>query len=205
MPKISTTLASTIVTNARAYLNEATASFWSDAELLVWVNNAIIDVVTRSRCIETTENVTLVAAQAEYAITASYIGITGAFYNDGTTIKGLQRRAIKDIGTEEYSTVPIYWYEWNGKIGIYPVATAATAGKIVTVYLISRPTAVIASGTIPTPACYDRLLTIFVAAQGYKKDSQFDKATALMAEYIESIDRFRVDYLQKPKEIEDVS
>jgi len=62
----SSTAASTIIVNARYYLNESSASFWSDTELLVWVNQGTMDIVGRTRCLENSEAVSLLANTVEY-------------------------------------------------------------------------------------------------------------------------------------------
>lgn len=200
--QVSSTLASTIITNARAYLNEdATEStlFWSDAELLVWLNEGIIDLISRSRCLETTEDVTLVSGQLEYTLSTAYIGITGAIYNDGTTYKALKMGDIRETGHAESDSGPEFWYEWNGKVGIYPIADSDTAGDTVTFYMIERPTAITAATAIPIPAYYDHVLTIYIVAQALMKDTKVDLAAMWMQEYFRVIDRFRADYLHHTK------
>ena len=206
MGNTSSTLASTFITDIRSVLNESasvTNPFWTDAEFLVWLNKAIIDVTARSKCTETTESIVLVQGQVEYILSTSYIDVVGVFYNDGNVLKGLQQRKIKDVGLSEYSTTPLYWYEWNGKVGIYPVADLTAEGTEVTVYLIPKPVAVTSTDLIPTPACFDELLILFVTARAWRKDSQPGKASEVMTEYIATVDRFRGDFTAKPKEVED--
>jgi len=198
----STTLASTIITNARAYLNEESTAdtlFWSDAELLVWLNDGLVDLVTRSRCLEATEEVTLVSGTLEYSLSNAYIGITGAIYSDGSAYKALRMGDIREAGHAESDSGPEFWYEWNGKVGIYPIATSTTAGDTVAFYLIERPTAITAATAVPTPAYYDHILTMYIVAQAYMKDTKVDMAASWIGEYYKAIDRFRADYTHHTK------
>ena len=77
----SSTLASAIITTARYYLNEATASFWADAELLVWLNLGTRDIVARTKCLESSKSITLVPNTVEYSV----VSITDAGLAIGTT------------------------------------------------------------------------------------------------------------------------
>jgi len=160
----SATLASTIITSARYYLNEATASFWADAELLVWVNHGTMDIVGRTRCLESSEAVTLVPNTVEYSITGPYIDISTVVYNDANgEKKGLVRKNPQSIG-HSTDNVPTWWYEWNGKAGIFPalplitnagLAIGSTASAVSTIafsYIISGTTyskVAVAAGTAP--------------------------------------------------------
>ena len=322
----SSTAASTIIVNARYYLNESSASFWSDTELLVWVNQGTMDIVGRTRCLENSEAVSLLANTVEYSITGPYIDITTVLYNDYNGVKkGLVRKNPQSIGHSR-DLEPSWWYEWNGKVGIFPalplitdaalaigstataVSTAAfsyilnnkiyskaavaagtapgndivptgkygavafdigtdgtldateaylnatgyttaalayaglppisdghirvgyvTATKsdgaftfgttsliaanstvaytdtapTATVYFVDKPTAVALTGSVQVPAVYDRALTLYVAAQALLKEEQYGKSGRLISEYLAEIERYRTDFVDKPKESED--
>jgi hypothetical protein len=197
----SSTAASTIITNARYYLNEDVADFWTAAELLVWVNDGIVDVAGKTRAMESTEDITLVTDTLEYTLSNDYITIAGAIYISGTTYyKGLKRGSVKDVGHFEDIDEPEYYYEWNGKVGIYPLAESATTGDTVTIYLVERPSAVTVDQNVPTPAHYDKALTLYVAAQGFLKDRQIGRYKNLMDLYHAELERYRADYGEQPKD-----
>lgn len=200
--QVSSTLASTIVTNARSYLNESSASYWSDAELLVWINDGILDLATRSKCLDRTENITLITGQLEYTLSNSYIGITSAIYNDGSSYTGLTRIDIKEVShtVDSEETEPVCWYEWNGKIGIIPLASSDVNGDTITVYLVERPVTVALDESITIPAYFDHILTQYVVARALYKEGKIVRGGQLMAEVHESINRFRVDYMERPRE-----
>jgi len=321
----SSTLASTIITNARYYLNEATASFWADAELLVWVNQGTMDIVGRTRCLESSEAVTLLANIVEYTVTGPYIDISTVIYTDVNGVKkGLVRKNPQSIA-HSTDIDPTWWYEWDGKIGIFPTLSLVTnAGLAIgstvtavstiafsyiigkdtytkaavaagtapgddiiptgkygavafdigsdgtidaveayanavgyttaalavtglpqtakghlrlgyvtatksdgaftfgttalnvanstvaytnstptaTVYFLDRPTAVAAASPVLVPAVYDRALTLYVAAQALLKPGLYGKSGRLMSEYLAEIERYRLDFVERPKEPE---
>ena len=122
----SSTLASTIITRARYYLNEATASFWADAELLDWVNQGTMDIVGRTRCLESSESISLAANTVEYSVTGPYLDISTVIYTDQNGVKkGLVRKNPQSIGHSR-DNVPTWWYEWDGKLGVFPALPIVT-------------------------------------------------------------------------------
>ena len=325
----SSTAASTIITNARYYINEAANVanlFWSDTELLVWVNQGTMNIVGRTRCLESSEEVTLLANTTEYAITGPYIDLVTVVFRDQNGVeKGLVRKNPQSVGHSR-DNVPTWWYEWDGKLGVFPslplitdagLAIGSTASQVsnvafsyiisdkvysktataagtapgddvipatkygavafdigsdgtidaveayanvvgyataaiasaslpkvadghirmgyvtatksdgaftfgttslvaanttvaytdstptVSVYFVDKPTAVATASSVLVPAIYDRALTLYVAAQALLKEEQYGKSARLMGEYLAKIDRYRTDYVERPKESED--
>lgn len=83
------TLASAIITRARYVLNEPTQDVWLDTELLVWLNEATMDIVTRTHCLEGTESITLLDSTQLYAITGPYIVVKAVVYQDALYLDDL--------------------------------------------------------------------------------------------------------------------
>ena len=198
--QISNSLASTIITNARTYLNETSTGFWSDTELLTWLNDGVLDIVSRTRCLEISENIILIAGQLEYNIRTDYLGIESIYYNLSGSYKGLQMAEPKDIGHIEDVSEPVEWYEWDGKVGFSPLTLEDSGGNTVTLYLILKPDVIALTENISIPAIYDRALTLYMVSKGHLKERRMDKAAQLMIEYTSELDRFRLDFNQQPKE-----
>ena len=195
----SSTLASTIITNARYYLNESSAVMWSDAELLVHVNSGTMDIVTRTHCLDGSENEPLSVGQSNYALTDDYLFIYAVVLDDE---KGLLHGNLQSIGHLRSEGEPAYWCQSGDKVIVYP--TPDSAGSSIDVYTVTRPASVASSAAVLVPACYDRALTLYVAAQAFYKDGKFAKAGRLMAEYLAELDRFRSDFVVIPKEPIDI-
>lgn len=199
--------ASVIITNARSILHEPSAIMWSDAELLVWVNDGTMDIVSRTHCLEAIEVEALVENQLSYALSDGYILVKAVVYAQAAgDEKGLIRGNIQSIGHVEEVGEPVYWAQEQDNIIVWPKPDAAHsgAGHDIDVYTVSRPTAVTASDDVTVPACYDRALTIYVAAQAFYKDGKFAKAGRFMAEYLAELDRYRMDFVTVPKESIDI-
>jgi len=198
----SSTLASTIITNARYILNDTDSSsyFWSDAELLVWLNDGQKDIAGKAQCYETTESVTLSSGLLEYAISTAYLKIKAVIYTDTDGVKiALERGTPDDIGKTgqsfDPSTLrePHYWYEFGGYVGVYP-AVATVSGETLTLYLVQRPTDLASTGTLLLPAQYDKALTLYIVAQALMKDRQNAKYSQAKADYDAEMSLYRQDF-----------
>lgn len=193
----STTLASTIITNTRMYLNDTTAPYFhSDAEMLVYLNNGTVDIVARTHCLEAIETETLVTNQMAYALTDTFIVIKAVVYND---IKALRKGSIESFGDiAGEAGEPVYWTQWGSSVLVYPIPDATANGNDIDVYTITKPDAVIAAAAITIPAYYDKALTLYIAAQALKKDAKYAQSNAVLAEYQAELDRYRVDFSYQP-------
>jgi hypothetical protein len=269
----STTTAQTIVDNVETLLNDTDNRMWTEGELLQWLNDGMVDIVSRSQCLQTTETIELVSNQLEYAVTSTYLTVKAVQYIDSDAgRKALLKGSPMSVGLVEDVDEPVYWYDWAGKIGAYPVdsitptatdtqitfafvdsdpdtitdsgsgfltagfeagmqisvsgstsndgvytiasavagtitlvatdeLTAEIAGDTVTikdtealaVYLITRPTAIIISGTVTTPAIYDTALTYYIVAKAWQKDLKHAKYLQTMALYEAEMQRLRQD------------
>lgn len=198
---VSSTLASTIITQVRYYLNESSATFWADAELLVFLNDGTLNIVARTHCLEDTEDVTLVTDTTSYALSDPFIIIKHAIYNSATALK---KGSIDDMGRVVGSTsrdalgYPEYWAQWESNIIVYPKPDSDASGNVVTVYVVDRPTAVVAGANVLVPAQYDKALVYYIVGQALKKDGRLALAAAYIAEYMAECDRYRTDFSTQP-------
>ena len=206
----SSTTGAQIITRARYYLNDklpSASSAWTDAELLVWINDGVVDIASRTRCTETKETITLAANTIEYSITTNYIAVTAAVYSPASGFKsGLLRGHPIHIGHgQEYNKAtksPKYWYDWRGDVGIYPPLASVTS-EIVELYSVSRPDDLTATtSTVTVPAIYDRALTFYVTAQAFMKTEQWSRSAQFITMYYEELNRFRQDFVNPPREPE---
>ena len=269
----SSTLASTIIDNVETLLNDTNNNMWTAAELLVWLNDGMVDIVSRSHCLQTTESIDLATDTLEYSITSTYLAIKAVHYVDSDgEIKALLKGSPMSVGLVEDVDEPVYWYDWAGKVGVYPVdsitptatitdttiafvdsnpdtitesgntfitegfeagmqisvsgstsndgvytvasvaagtitlvaedsLTAEIAGDTVTMkdtealtlYVITRPVAILSSANVTTPALYDTALTYYIVAKAWQKDLKHQKYLQTMALYEAEMTRLRQD------------
>lgn len=198
----SSVLASTIITNARYILNDTDSSsyFWSDTELLVWLNDGQRDIAGKAQCYEATESVTLSSGLLEYAISTAYLKVKAVIYTNSSSVKiALERGSPEDIGKTgqsfDSSTLrePHYWYEFGGFVGIYPTIGTVT-GETAILYLVKRPSDLASTDTVVLPAQYDKALTLYIVAQALMKDRQNQKYAQAKADYDAEMSLYRQDF-----------
>ena len=121
----SSTTASTMIDRVEALLNDSDNRMWSAGDLLTWLNEGMVDIVTRSHCLETLETIFLDTNTIEYSISSTYTTVKAVQYVDGShTIYSLKKGSPAGVGQNTAATIPTYWYDWGGKIGIYPALTS---------------------------------------------------------------------------------
>ncbi len=195
----SSTTAATIISNARVYLYESTADVWSDAELLEHLNKGMVDIATQSLATEDQETISLIASTIEYTPATDYIKIVAAQYtNAAGVVTRLRPGHPADVGAIDEnwndSPVPTFWYEFGGKVGIYPTLSSVTT-ESVKLFLVERPAKLtLTSQNITTPAIYDRALTLYIVAQALRKKRLMADSDYYMQEYQGELDRYRGDF-----------
>ena len=269
----SSTTAAEIIDDVETLLNDTDNRMWTAGELLQWLNDGMVDIVSRSQCLQTTETIELVSNQLEYTITSTYHSIKGVHYIDQDAgIKALIKGSPMSVGLVEDVDEPVYWYDWAGKIGVYPVDTitptvtdteitfafvdsnpdtitdsangfltagyaagmqisvsgstsndgvytisSVAAGTITLVatdsltaelegdtviikdtesiklYVVTRPTVILSTAYVTTPAIYDTALTYYIVAKAWQKDLKHAKYLQTMALYEAEMSRLRQD------------
>lgn len=146
---------------------------WPDTEIRAWINDAVSDISTITECQEDSQRFTLSTGTSEYTMTASYMYVKDVVYQTGTTaFRTLMQGKLGDVGNIQQADEPKYWYELDGKIGIYPLKDtkdATISGD--TIYVVFIPfTATLSGGSsIPTPAMFDQAILYFVAKRAFAK------------------------------------
>lgn len=194
----SNRLASEIIDDTEALLSETSGDMWAPADLLQYLNDGMMDIVSRTHCMQAVENISGVTSQTAYTMTNDFIKIVAACYAVSGATKGLTKGNMWSVGNVEDSGQPVYWYEWGGSIYVYPTPDDAL-GTIV-VYYVENPGIILSGTTVPTPHVYDKALTLYIVAQAYLEDGKPQMFNYIMKLYYEELDRYRTDFTQPPKE-----
>lgn len=170
-----------LLTQCRVYLQDPTASRWSDAELTQWLNEAQDDFGDRTKCNRTTAALSLAASTP-----------TGAFYTlpadllslDRVTRNGyeLARTNIDSLAFEgwETQTGTAYWFIHGpygfGTLRVYPYTTAA---QPLTAYYAKQLTRLTLGTDTPAliPVPYHIALVYYALGKAYDKDFEYRDLT----------------------------
>jgi len=199
--------ADNLITEIRYYLSPGD-SYWTDAELLAWINDAVQNINLRDHVLESSQMFTVSTGTSEYAL-STYLSIKGVLYQTGVTaFKSLLKGKFEDIGFKDPQyDKPTYWYEYNGKCGIYPLKDTkdhTSSGNTIYVLTVPISDTLVGASAIPTPALFDRAIIYYATGQALMKDRQFGFANQFMSQYFSELDRIRIDILDSEKSIWDI-
>ena len=146
-----TTLAN-IRDDIRNRLVETTADFYTNAELLVWINYAYRRFIQKTEWLERMRAQPIVANQYEYTLPTDVTKIVAVRYRDQYDVAPLDMAEwFEYVGTFQSTGVPTQVYRqfpWDTKIRIYPIPSAASAATTVTgVHNTSVTTITVGSAT----------------------------------------------------------
>jgi hypothetical protein len=206
--KTSSITAQTVIDRARVDLNETTASFWSDAQLLTWVDEAVREIVYETRCLE--------AGSSSYVLS----GTSRSFTLPGvTTVLDVEKvehdsgvstdvQQIFDLdrvpfsrmrlGAEKERGRPKTFAVWNYYLWIFPIPDSNQSGTTLYMYYLPTPTGCkSAASPIETPSYFDGALVDFVVAKAYLKLGEVDKAIKRLAIYEKRIQTYNATILRR--------
>uniref|UniRef100_A0A6M3IJL7 Uncharacterized protein n=1 Tax=viral metagenome TaxID=1070528 RepID=A0A6M3IJL7_9ZZZZ len=189
--------AQTFIDRVRYDLNaEATTdTFFSNTILLQWIDEALKIIASTTRCMESSETVTLTSNTISYSISTGHYDISHVIYDSGVTDSSTRfsilLRTIPGIPIPEQQKRPKFWWEWESKLNVFPVPNSEISGTTVIAYLVSTPTSIsAASDSITTPAYFDAAILYYVKAKGYFRERSDDKGV----KYLEMFNSLLNDY-----------
>ena len=191
-----------VILDVRYRLNEATAAFWTDAQITSWIQEGTRVVSSKGLLYETEVALTLVADQLSYTST-DVLEIVHAYYTNAAggagNFKGLIKISPMKIGNLATSSagIPKYYALWNRKTYIWPLPTAAV---------------VTATGKVNLMCCketdditaladeYQHLAVVYAAACAKQKDEKFQEATNLFAQFYSDLAFEREDKINREED-----
>jgi hypothetical protein len=192
-------------TEARDHLNEASAVFWSDAQLQRWIQEGTRIVSSKALAVEADDSITLVANQLLYTSSDhSWIGDCmepyAAYYDDGSnTYKGLIKVHPRELGNVATFTAgdPKYYCLHNRSIYIWPLTTAAivTAGGTVMV-LYGKET----DDITELKDEFQHMPITYAVAKAKMRDRAYSEAGVLMSQFFQELNFERGDKHQREED-----
>lgn len=201
--------AQTIIDRVRNDLNETTASFWTNTDLLQWINEAVNTINSRTRCLESgVSNVIVVENTRSYSITSSFLDIEKVEYDIGLSGNTTQKSQIYDLervpffnlryGVEKERGDPKTYSVWNNTLYVFPIPGSTQAGNTIYLYAVTAPSGVtVTTSQIETPKYFDDAILLYVKSKALSKDKQDGKADAYMKLFDAYCDRYRVDVMRR--------
>lgn len=200
----SSTTGTNMIARARVYLDEPSSDIrqWTEAELLQFLNDGMVDIVARTKCYQGTEAITLVANTVEYTPTTDYIDVVAAVCNPASGSSwGLKHGNIRSRASSATTDLdgPEFFYEFGGKVGFYPAYSSVTT-ETVTVYFAKYPTAIAAGGTVPLSKVFDNALVYYITAQAFLLDKRITEANNYLNLYFSELSQYRQEFVEADNE-----
>lgn len=194
----------------RSLLNEPTANYWTDNEIDKWIQEATVDISSKTLCVEKKDTIALATNILEYTALetlgagaiADIVKVHAVIYNnDSTTYKGLIKihpRAIAHL-PESTSGVPNYYYHFASRIGFFPIPSSSENGHSPIIYFS------ISDETITNLPYYYQLAAIYYAvAMARKKQRMEAEAQQFYMMYINSMRFHRMDLYERGVDSKDM-
>jgi len=193
------------VTEVRDHLNEATAVFWSDAQIEKWIKTGTRIASSKGLLVEADDNITLINNQLLYtssdeAWLADCLEPIYAYYNDQSNkYKGLIKIIPRQIGNVAAFTTgdPKYYCFFNRSMYVFPLTSAAivTAGGTVS-FLYGKETDDITALSDE----YQHLSMDYALARAKYRDHHYAEASNLLAQFYQDISFERKDKVMREQD-----
>jgi len=188
-----------IITDARRELLETVGIFWSDAELLRLYNKAEMDFVNKTRMLEDTAQLTLIAGQSDYPLPQNWLSAKAIFIkviNDDSTFKwkrlwpsNLEKISQEDpnfldTDTDSSQGLPSKYWIWGRSFRLNRAPSAQYATTVM-MFFKSKPIPVtVLTQSINIDESVSDALTSYILWKAWKKEKEQDLADGAYAEYV---------------------
>lgn len=200
----SSETAADVITRVQTDLNDDSSTFWTAANYYQWIDEAITEIVNRTRCLEETVfTISLTADTYSYAVGQSYTDIETIFYDSGDTtdkqrVYTVKKQNIREIAHSKEVGRPKVYCLWADKVVVWPIPGSDESGTTLYVYAVESPSGVTTSTSpIETPAPLDPAITNYVKAKALFKDGKELKGKYYMGLFGESIKAYILNILRR--------
>lgn len=201
--------ASDIISRVRSRLDETTARFWSDPELLAWLNEALRDAGRYTKHIRDRKEIEVTANMSEYTVPDDVIEIEHVYFLPG------DGRQVPMTG-QSYDNMDQVWGSWQNlrvgeprafalwgtppslKIKVYP--TPVSAGRISMLVVRMPAELTTTSGTVDFPPAWDDVLEDYIEMAALRKarDPRWQEAFQMYTQKRDMLD-VNADYGNDPE------
>lgn len=175
----SSTAVSTFLTWAKSEINDDSGGFFTDAEAIRWINDAVYSIASQARCLEASENATIYTGQIVYSISTSHYDIETVLYDSGDAADPQRYTFLDKIDPKSAYTLnkekgrPKYWWEWENTLNVWPAPGSDQNATTVQMFLIEKPGAISATtDEIPLPYYFDNAIRLYMRVKFYEKDEK---------------------------------
>lgn len=193
------TTALILVNRVRVRLDEPTAAFWTDLELLGWLNEGLRDAGRYTRHIRDTRTINVTAGISEYTVPADVIEIENAFYLPGggrqIPLSGHSRDTVSSWGSwQNIGGEPAAYSLWGTppllQIKLYPTPERTIVGGLSLLVTRLPAVAVNFASVVDFPPGWVDLIEDYMEMAALRKarDQRWQEAFSMYTEKRDNLD-----------------
>lgn len=180
----STKTFGTLLQEIRRIFGDEAGVQLDSADVQRWANSAQTEIVNNNKAIKAKSTAPTVIGTAVYTFPSIKIQQIESLHYDNTRLENLpfaeaERYIISNDPENTASGAPIFWYEWDGEITVYPKPDAV---KNLTLYYTAYPVELTGDTAqlLDVPDKFYNAVVDFVMAKAYEMDE--DMNASQMAE-----------------------
>lgn len=201
-----------VLTMVRDRLNEPTARFWTDAQLLAWISEGQRDIARRIEVIQSSTATNIVANQNDYTITANIVRVHRVEYTDPQgVIYALEYRDFNNMDAIGYGWVdvsatgrPCYYTLWgvspSVSLTLFPKPDEAVTNGLRVYYYKYPDLSSSTTQSIELPGGWEDLIVEYCeySALRKNKDPRWQEAKGLYEQKIEDMRQLTRRFVDQP-------
>lgn len=180
----------------RQFGDESSAQI-TDADIIRWANDAMIDIALKNNCLETKATANLVASQQEYDLPADILRLQSVRYN-GNRLKVMSMQELDELVGDSSTGAgdPVAYTLYANKIMLYPTPDSSVADGL-SIYYNKTPTQLANDADIPElPTGYHPRIVEFCLTMAYELDEDWQAAGNKAAQFVDGLNNLRADDTQ---------
>lgn len=180
----------------RQFGDESSAQV-TDADIVRWANDAMIDIAIKNNCLETRATSDIVAGQKEYDVPTGILRLQSVRYK-GVRLKNMSMQELDEIVGDSSTTtgVPTVFSVYADQLILFPTPDTSETGALV-VYYNRVPTALAVDADTPElPVAYHSRIVEFCLQNAYEMDEDWQAAGNKAAQFVDGLNTLRADDTQ---------
>lgn len=179
-----------VITAIQRQFGDESQTQLKSSDIIRWINEGQMTLAVDTNYLRDTTTDVTVGGMGQYSFNTKQIIAIDSLNYDGAPLPNISFEEFQAKYLEQYSstvsTTPVVWYEYAGKINLFPVPSAS--GAVLTLYFVAYPPAV--SGTNELLSIPDSLysaLLKYCLEQAYILDDDLGSARAMKNERDEAV------------------
>lgn len=178
-----------VLSRVRDQLVEATAAFWSDAELYRYMSDAESEINNMVECYQTSTTTTTTTGTSAYTLATNCLMVTRMKY-DGVPLKQIDKRERDALDMPGYggtvqSGQPTHWYRYGDTAYLWPVPADA---KDLEYDFVGQPAAITTASTaFSIPQLYHPQIQDYVLYRAFVKDQDQGRSEWHKREFMQGV------------------